>query len=449
MRKQIVTTCCAAAFFITGAHEAFAAHSRGGEPLLEFTAADGEYGDQFAYYVDIKDDLVIAGAIQNIGTGWSSGAAYLFDSNTGAQLAKLVPEGYPQTQWFGFSVELGDGVAAVGAPRDDELGPTTGAAYLYDISDPARPVQLDKLFPDFDYGSINFGKSVAISGDRLLVGASGEEVRGFNTGAVYVFDISRPAKPQFIAKLLPDDGELEGRFGFFVAAYGDLAVIGAPGDLDQNDTGSAYVFEISTGRQLHKLQPAFGAKASYFGACVAIHGNTVAIGQNNHAFVFDAATGQQIAHMTSPEMDVGGGHGSFIAANGEVVLVGAPFEDHGAEASGAAYIFDAQSGRQIGMFEPDRPIKWSAFGYPVAMDGDRALIGRPNGEAGVAYLYDASVCGFADLTEDGAVGPSDLAVVLGNWGPVPPNDPVADINEDGVVDAADLTLVLSEWGPCE
>ena len=47
------------------------------------------------------------------------------------------------------------------------------------------------------------------------------------------------------------------------------------------------------------------------------------------------------------------------------------------------------------------------------------------------------------------VGATDLAILLGNWGPVPPNDPLADINDDGDVGPADLAIVLGNWGPCE
>ncbi len=54
-----------------------------------------------------------------------------------------------------------------------------------------------------------------------------------------------------------------------------------------------------------------------------------------------------------------------------------------------------------------------------------------------------------DLNGDGAAGPADLAIILGNWGPVPPNDPIADLNDDGVVGPADLAIVLGNWGPCE
>ena len=38
--------------------------------------------------------------------------------------------------------------------------------------------------------------------------------------------------------------------------------------------------------------------------------------------------------------------------------------------------------------------------------------------------------------------------IIDNWGPVPPNDPIADLNDDGVVGPADLAIVLGNWGPC-
>ena len=47
-----------------------------------------------------------------------------------------------------------------------------------------------------------------------------------------------------------------------------------------------------------------------------------------------------------------------------------------------------------------------------------------------------------------SLGPADLAVVLGNWGPAPPNDSIADLNADGIVGPADLAIVLGNWGPC-
>ncbi len=52
-----------------------------------------------------------------------------------------------------------------------------------------------------------------------------------------------------------------------------------------------------------------------------------------------------------------------------------------------------------------------------------------------------------DLDGDGTVGPADLAILLGSWGPCPQNgDCPADLDGDGVVDAADLAMLLGNWG---
>jgi hypothetical protein len=52
----------------------------------------------------------------------------------------------------------------------------------------------------------------------------------------------------------------------------------------------------------------------------------------------------------------------------------------------------------------------------------------------------------ADLDMNGSVGASDLALLLGAWGPNPGHP--ADFNDDETVGAADLAILLGSWGPC-
>ncbi len=54
-------------------------------------------------------------------------------------------------------------------------------------------------------------------------------------------------------------------------------------------------------------------------------------------------------------------------------------------------------------------------------------------------------CCPADLDGDGAVGGSDLSMVLGGWGT---DDPLADLDGNGIVEGADLAMVLGAWGGC-
>ncbi len=72
-------------------------------------------------------------------------------------------------------------------------------------------------------------------------------------------------------------------------------------------------------------------------------------------------------------------------------------------------------------------------------------------EAGVdgvrlfAYECEENPCE-ADLDGNGFVGPVDLAVLLGAWGPCP--DCPADLDGNGQVGPLDLALLLGAWGPC-
>ena len=64
----------------------------------------------------------------------------------------------------------------------------------------------------------------------------------------------------------------------------------------------------------------------------------------------------------------------------------------------------------------------------------------------IAAFNNAGLPCIGDLNGDNSVGPTDLAVLLGNWGPNPGHP--ADLNDDGEVNAADLAILLGSWGPC-
>ena len=53
----------------------------------------------------------------------------------------------------------------------------------------------------------------------------------------------------------------------------------------------------------------------------------------------------------------------------------------------------------------------------------------------------------ADLSDDGIVNPSDLAILLGFWGVENPT--LGDLNADGEVNPVDLAILLSNWGSCQ
>ncbi len=214
-----------------------------------------------------------------------------------------------------------------------------------------------------------------------------------------------------LAKLLADDGAALDHFGLSVAISGTTAIVGAVFDDDNGrNSGSAYLFDITTGEQIAKLLPNDGAAADSFGSAVAISGTTA--------------------------------------------IVGAIFDDDNGIFSGSAYLFDTTSGRQLFKVLPDDGSADDIFGISVAISGATAIVGAflddDNGEdSGSAYLFDAAAtpgkCPW-DLDGNADVGASDLLGLLVSWGPC--KGCPADFDDSGDVGVSDLLALLANWGPC-
>ncbi len=120
--------------------------------------------------------------------------------------------------------------------------------------------------------------------------------------------------------------------------------------------------------------------------------------------------------------------GRFVAISGETALVGAPGNDHAGSRSGAAYFFG-------GLADCNDNMSMDICDIASDSSQDDNSNGTP----------DECECP-ADLDGDGNVGPADLAMLLGAWGPNPGHP--ADFNGDDIVGAADLAILLGTWGPC-
>ena len=105
-----------------------------GDQLFKLLPEDGASNDRFGYSVAISGTTAIVGARFDDENGTDSGSAYLFNTATGQQIAKLLPNDGAPADWFGFSVAISGATAIVGAYGDDENGGNSGSAYLFDAS---------------------------------------------------------------------------------------------------------------------------------------------------------------------------------------------------------------------------------------------------------------------------------------------------------------------------
>ncbi len=344
--------------------------------------SDGAAGDYFGPSISLSGNLALVGAHLDDDKGSDSGSAYLFDVTTGEKLHKFLKQ-IPGTVYdeFGSSVALCGNVALVGVRNGNWNH--SGSAYLFDA---VTGEQLYRLVPDDGAEDDYFGESVALDGEVVLVGAYKNDDNGSSSGSAYVFDATTGEQ---LRKLLPSDGTNDSYFGFSVALDGNLALIGAYGDDDNGaNSGSAYLFDLTTGEQLHKLLPPDGALHDYFGWSVALEGNVALIGvlldddngyDSGSAYLFDVTTGEQLRKLL-PSDGSSGYFGCSVALNGNLALVGA-------YRYGSAYLFDVTTGEQLQKLVPADSASLDYFGRSVALNDKIALVGAPYGGYRSGSIY--------------------------------------------------------------
>ena len=307
----------------------------------------------------------------------------------------------PNTQ-FGYSLATSAGRAIVGAPFDDDSGLDSGSAYVFGGS--ANWRQLAKLIALDAAAGDQFGYSVAISGDLVIVGAWGDDDDGSASGSAYIFD--RSTGWSQIAKLTASDAERGDQFGYSVAISGNLAVVGARLDREGGSaSGAGYVFDGSRGwDQVTKLTASDAAANDQFGTSVAISGDLAIVGapgdrddgpDSGSAYLFDGSTGwSQIAKLTASDAAAVDRFGTSVAINGDLAIVGAPLDDDGGPDSGSAYLFDASTGwSEVAELTASDAARGDEFGYSVAIGDDVAIVGAWDDDdvgsaSGSAYLFD-------------------------------------------------------------
>ena len=275
-----------------------------------------------------------------------------------------------------------------------------------------------------------FGISVAISGHRMIVGASGESsnANGVNgnqanngasgAGAAYIFERTGTSWVQ-TAYLKSSTTSASDNFGRAVDISGDTAVVGAPGE--DGYAGAAHVFVRDGGAWIPQayLRASNTDADDLFGLTVGISGNTVVVGAPEegsaatgvngdqadnsalgsgavYVFVRTGTTWSQQAYLKASNAEGDDGFGWSVAASGDVLIVGAPGEDSNARGvnqnetdnsaldAGAAYVF-VRSGA---VWEQQAYLKASiadagdSFGAAVAISHETAVVGAPGEDSG-------------------------------------------------------------------
>jgi hypothetical protein len=334
-------------------------------------------GDRFGSSIAISGDTVVVGAQaeasaatgvngnQSDNSAPNAGAAYVFVRNgtTWTQQAYLKASNSGANDFFGISVAISGNTVVVGAQleasaatgingnQSDNSATKAGAAYVF-VRNGTIWAQQAYLKASNTDANDEFGCSVAISGNTVVVGARGEAsaATGVNgnqsdnsapdSGATYVFVRNGTTWTQQAYLKASQAGDTA--FGFSVAISGDTAVVG-----NEAPSGAAYVFvrSGSTWTQQTLLTASNAEIGDFFGGSVAISGDTVVVGAQLEA---SAATG----------------------INGNQ-------SDNSATDAGAAYVFvrNGTTWTQQAYLKASNAGAFDDFGYSVAISGDTAVIG--------------------------------------------------------------------------
>ena len=231
----------------------------------EFSSSGSD--DAFGTSVALDGDLAVIGAP---GDGGGEGAAYLFEVD-GSNMQQLKPAHPGTGNRFGHAVSASKGKVAVGAPGGMVANAATGSVHLYQLigGNLSDINASDPLTGSEAAADAQFGTSVALDGDALIVGAPGE---GQEAGAAYLFAVSGGSVLE-TGRAEAEGSNAGDRFGAAVALSGAEIAIGSPGF----STGAGRVFRYDPALSLQDIVPNQGAQMA-FGSAVSLFGSRLAIG---------------------------------------------------------------------------------------------------------------------------------------------------------------------------
>ncbi len=156
----------------------------------KLNAAAGAAGDNFGHSVAVSGDTIVAGAWYNDDTASNAGSAYVFrfEDSTWIEEQKLLASDGADDNLFGTAVAVRSGTVIIGARNDNDNNPLAGSAYVYHFNpDGSQWIEEQKLLASVGTPGDQFGSSVAISGDTVVIGARVDNINCDNCGAAYVF----------------------------------------------------------------------------------------------------------------------------------------------------------------------------------------------------------------------------------------------------------------------
>lgn len=373
------------------------------------SASDGEDNDLFGCAVDVRGDVLIAGASGYDGANGDSGAAYIFERNAGGthfwgQVRTLQSSVPAVLGGFGSAVAAWGDRVLVGAAHAHS---DRGMAYMFERNAGSVEAwsQVAQITPVVRDTNNFFGCSVALAGDVVVAGAYGCNVE---RGAAYLFS-HRAADWVQADRIFSSSPAAYDYLGLSIALSGDLLAAGAPYDDDGTtvDEGSVAIFERNRGGAnswgtVDTIKAALGGSNDLFGCAVAFAGDFLAVGAKGDdswrgsAYLYernrtDTNAWGYVGRRVASDGAADDQFGASVAGDGSVLAIGAPGENL---AEGAIYILERHAGGTNAWGQIKRSAasgsKSDGLGTSIGVAGDLIVSGAPfdSTSRGCAYIFE-------------------------------------------------------------
>ncbi|MEZ5979588.1 MAG: PA14 domain-containing protein [Planctomycetota bacterium] len=356
-----------------------------------------EAGDRFGSSIAVSGARVAVGAYSDDETGDSSGSVTVFelDPATGAVLgeAKIAPDATSSESYYGVAVDL-DGDRLVAGALGTSVGGAlqSGAVFVHERDANGNWVESALLAASDPTPYDWFGYSVALDGDRLVVGVPYDDDGGIGAGTARVFERDTAGDWIETARLVATAPQPNAHLGRSVDLDGDVCVVGAPNEsLHGPESGAAHVFERQsdgTWVETAVLVPIGSLALDRFGSSVAVRGSTIAIGgpgayggvpdagavatferDDENAWVEDAL-------VLPVAASVGSGFGSTVALANDRLVVGARSAEFASVVVGTVTVYQPSPSGWSPIVELHGTDLDGGYGTAVDADGERIVVGH-------------------------------------------------------------------------
>ncbi len=353
-------------------------------PVLTLSSPTPRSEEAFGSALSLSGDRLIAGVPRtNQGGKIESGQVYVYDlaaANAQSPILTLVNPTPADADFFGAAVAISGQRVVVGAPGDDTGAKDAGRAYVYDLNRVTPTTPVWTLAPPVLQASLNFGQAISLSGSTLVIGVSGETVSAAPlSGRVYVYELTG-ARPSTASTILQSPAPANGeRFGLAVAVADRRVLAGTA-------NGTFFAFHLDEGTEGTAVDLPDAVPDSPLS--LALSGSLALIGNPESssimplagsAYLGDLATDVILQELSSPTPRGDDRFASAVAWSGSSLIVGAPaYAGDVPEASdvGQVYVYETTSDSESAIANPT-PANGDAFGATVAAASNWILISAP------------------------------------------------------------------------